>query len=159
MDLNATLLFECLFFLSFVGLTRMFVWPPIEAVLDQRRTEIQISLEKARVAEEELERAQNEAKELISQARAKCDEKIKQAIEEAGLLTIKAREGAEKIAFDLTAAAAKDIERQKIAVRDQLKKEVVKTAILMLNKVLKQQTAATEKVLMTALIQDVDDAS
>lgn len=159
MDVNATLLFECVFFLSFVGLTRVYVWPPLDAILEQRRLDIQISLERARTAEDELERAHLEAEEIINQARERGDVKVKMASDEAVKITNKSREDAEKITVDLLASARVDIEKEKIAVRDQLKQEVVKTALLMLSKVLNKQNDATEQVLISALKQDIDDAS
>lgn len=159
MDLNATLLFECLFFLSFVGLTRVYVWPPIEAILEQRRTDIQISLERARAAEAELERAHLEAEEIIKQARSKGDVKIKRASDHAVKIENDARDNAEKITSDLMAAASVDIEKEKIAVRGELKQEVVKTALLLLKKVLDEQPGSTETVLVNALTRDGDNDS
>lgn len=62
MDINATLLFECFAFLSFVLLTMKYIYPPLRAILEQRRQELLIARSTIAYAHEEAERIEHEAK-------------------------------------------------------------------------------------------------
>lgn len=157
MDLNATLLLECVFFLSFVWLTMKYVWPPINAVLEQRMADIQVGRERALAASEELERAHEEAQHILAQAHEKASERVRQSQKEARALVERAQQEAEQLAKGIMDRAYADIQKEKNHVRALLKQEVAKTALLLMAKVLKSQPESMDAVLVNALKREIDD--
>lgn len=154
MDLNATLLVESLFFLSFLWLSMKYVWPPIDAVLKQRQTDIQIAIERARASEKELERAHDEAKKIINEAKMKADTVLIQAKKDADIISRDIKSDAMKAAEDAMGVALKKIEVEKNIAKDELKKEVAKSAIMMLQNVLGKEQKETENLLFATLTDE-----
>lgn len=79
MNINATLFVEMLVFISFVGLTRRYIWPPIIQIIDQRQADIIKGVEDAKTAAKKLEMAENDSEAIIAKARKEYKRLIDQA--------------------------------------------------------------------------------
>lgn len=157
MNVNATLFFECVFFLSFVYLTMKYIWPHIDAVLAQRLLDIEIGIERARAAEDELNKADKHAKAIISDAQSNAELIVKQAHDNALLIKHHAEEEAAIYSKQIIDSAYTHIEQEKNDARQQLKKETASIALLMVHKALKQHNSTIDKALMTTFNNDVDE--
>ena len=94
MNINATLFVEVIIFIAFVMLTRVYVWPPILAIIEERQREIQKGIEQARESIRKKDETEQACHALMEQARTKAkhieaqgteayNEKIKAAVTEA----------------------------------------------------------------------------
>jgi|MDSZ01.2.fsa_nt_gb F-type H+-transporting ATPase subunit b len=125
MDINATLFFQILVFLIFIGLTMKFVWPPILKAMEERRARIADGLAAAKRGKHDLEVAQHKAIEIVNEAKAQATSIIEQSNQRASSIEEQAREEAQQIAQRMKLAAEDEIKQNKQKVKDQLRAEVV----------------------------------
>ena len=157
MNLNATLFFECLFFLIFIILSMKFIWPVMNTILEQRRLEINLGLEKARAAKDELHRAQLEAENILGMARVQADAIIKQSMHYSQDIEKKSKESATNIKADILEVAHKEIERAQMSAQMNFKSDVAHTALVMMKKILVQNPPLSDQVLINLIQHEIDD--
>src|SRR5690606_12511882 len=79
MNLNATLIVQLLVFLILAWVTMKFIWPPLIAAIDERRSKIAEGLASAEKGEKSLAEAQAAATEIVKEARIQATKIIDQA--------------------------------------------------------------------------------
>ena len=125
MNLNATLIAQIVVFLTFVGFTMKFVWPPIVKALDERANKIADGLAAADKAKgdlvlaekragDELRKARESATELRVGAEKQAAQSLDDARAEAARIIVAAREAAETEA-DTAANRAREVLREQVA--------------------------------------------
>lgn len=144
MNINLTLIFQCIAFLLFAWFCMQWVWPPILASMEERRRKIAegvAAAEKSAEAQQEaeakvakvLDGAKEQASELVGAAQKTATDAIEQA---------KARAKAEgdRILED----ARQEIETEVVRARDALSGEVVDIAVNGAGKVLSKTIDANK---------------
>jgi F-type H+-transporting ATPase subunit b len=142
MNINLTLIGQSTTFAVFLWFCMKFVWPPIMAALNERKTRIADGLaaaEKGLAAEEvgrkqadsELQQAKEQAKEIISQAQRRADELVEEGKGDA-------RQEGERLLH----GARAEIDQERNQAREQLRKEVVAIALSGAEQVLMREVDA-----------------
>ena len=132
MSITSTLIIQMIVFLILIGFTMKFVWPPIIAALDERRSKIADGLSAADKAKSELAVANKRVEQQLSAARddaakrlADAERLAQQMIEEAK--TRASEEGAKIIASAKSEAAHETVKAREV-LRDQVAGLAVKGA-------------------------------
>ncbi len=136
MNINATLFAEMVVFIGFVGLTRLYVWPPLMDIIEQRQKDIAQGVEDARQgsvllrdAEDKrhqiLQDAKKQSSGILNQAESEAESIIHEATAEAKRL-LDAHAANAKIALDKqTYAAKKGLEGHTLAYVQQVLTKVM----------------------------------
>ena len=107
MNLNATLLGQAISFVIFVWLCMKYVWPPLLALLDERRDEIAKSLSLSANAEKELDIAKANGKQLIDEAKTNASSIVEQGNKRKAQIIAEAQAAAEQEKERIVAARIK----------------------------------------------------
>ena len=136
----------------------MYIWPPIDAIITQRQFDVQHGIERARAAEDELKNAHSQSVHIIQQANEKADSILREAKADALLLAEQMQAEAVDVKKRIVEDAQKIITNEKNIARNELKKEVVSIAIIMVEKMLHARGDIAEKMFLSAL-HDIDEKS
>src|SRR3990167_4977227 len=136
-----------LVFLTFVWFTMKFVWPPLEKVLEERRTKIAEGLAAAERSRRELELTQHRISEDLKLARAKSAEIIEKASFRAAQLVEEAKEEAVRQSEHIAKVAQEHLQQEVNRARDNLRKDIGKLAV-----------AGAERILMREINEEVNKA-
>lgn len=129
MNLNATIIGQSFAFLVFVLFCMKYVWPPVTAVLEERRKKIADGLEAANRAARDLDLAQNKAADELRDAKRKSAEIIELANKRANQIVDEAKEKAREEGQRILSAAQAEIEREIQRAREDLRAQVAALAI------------------------------
>lgn len=129
MDINITLIGQMITFAIFVWFTMKFVWPPLRKAMEERKVKIADGLASADRAEKELEVARRKTNQMIQEAKANATKIIEQANMRAIKIDEEAKETARIDADRIRRNAMEEIETQKRALKQALRKEVVAIAV------------------------------
>lgn len=129
MNLNATIIGQSFAFLVFVLFCMKYVWPPVTAVLEERRKKIADGLEAANRAARDLDLAQNKAADELRDAKRKSAEIIELANKRANQIVDEAKEKAREEGQSILSAAQAEIEREIQRAREDLRAQVAALAI------------------------------
>ena len=147
MDINATILGQAIAFAIFVVFTMKFVWPVIRAAIDERELQIAQGLQNADQARNSLEKAQQDANELLKEAKVQAAELIEQANKRANSMIDQAKKDAQAAADREKERTKADIEQQVEQAKLGLRKDVAVLAVAGAEKILQatvDQKAHTE---------------
>jgi len=141
-DINATIIGQSIAFIFFVVFCMKYVWPPINAAIEERQKKIDDGLAASERAEKDLQLAQEKAKEQIKQAKQDAAELIEQAKKRASQIvdedTQRGREERDKI----IAQGHIEIEAERNRVREELRGQVAALAIAGAEKIIQRQLDA-----------------
>jgi F-type H+-transporting ATPase subunit b len=146
MDLNATIIGQSIAFFIFVWFCMKFVFPPVNAILEERQKKIADGLEAADRAQRDLNLAQNKAAEDLREAKVKSAEIIDLANKRAAQIVDEAKEKAREEGQRLVAGAKAEIEMEVQRAREALRAQVAAIAI-----------AGAEKILETSIDQAANE--
>ena len=121
-----------LLLLAFLG---KFAWKPIVRTLQDREGKIRESLEQAEKARREAKALMSKNEELIGRAQQEADEIVRQAKDSAEQLRGSLADKAKSEADEMIATAKREIETEKNAALTELRKEVVELALQAASKV------------------------
>lgn len=131
-------------------------WKPILAALDKRETEIRESLEEAEQRHQESEKAAQETKTMLARAQDDARQVVEQARKAAQDLAATLREKADKEARETVKSAAQEIDFARTKAVAALRKESAALAIDLAGKVVsKEMTAAEKSALMDRLLKEM----
>jgi len=136
MNLNATIIGQVLAFGLFVWFCAAFVWPPIVKAMAERQKKIADGLEAATRAGRDLEVAQQQAAELVKEAKVNSASIIDQANKRANQIIDEAKEKAREEGNRLKAGAQAEIDQQINRAREQLRQQVAALAVAGAEKIL-----------------------
>jgi F-type H+-transporting ATPase subunit b len=138
MDLNATIIGQSIAFIIFVWFCMKYVFPPVNAILEERQKKIADGLEAADRAQRDLNLAQNKAAEELREAKIKSSEIIE--------LVDDAKDKAREEGLRLINGAKAEIDMEIQRAREVLRAQVAAIAI-----------AGAEKILETSIDQAANE--
>jgi len=141
-NINATLLGQMITFALFVLFTMKYVWPPLITALHERQKKIADGLAAAERGRHDFELAQKNSAEALKETKKKANHIIEQANKQASLIVEEAQQRAQEERLRLLDAAGHEVDQLRIALRQQLRREVVKIALQGAEKVLEREIDA-----------------
>lgn len=143
MNLNATLIGQSIAFIVFVWFTMKYVWPQLNAAIEERQNKIADGLAASERAEKDLELAQAKAAEQLKEAKAQAADIIEQAKKRATQIvdeeTQKGHEEREKI----IAQGSAEVEAERNRAKEELRKQVSVLAIAGAEKIIEKEIDAS----------------
>lgn len=112
-------------FLLFLFLIKKFALGKIVTTLEQRRTAINDSLDKAEALTKQNDEAERRVNELLHEARKEAEEVIAMSHEEAGSIVQEAQDAAEAKAKKIITDGMAQIDQQVIKAQEELKKQTL----------------------------------
>lgn len=156
MNINLTLVGQMITFAVFVWFTMKFVWPPVTTALEDRRKKVADGLAAGERGEKELELAQAKSVEQLRTAKQDAAKILEQANQRADQIVVQAQQRAQDEGQRIAAAAQADIEKQKQAARDALRKETAQIAVNGAEQILgKEMDAATNNAWLEKLAREL----
>lgn len=146
MDLNATIIGQSIAFFIFVWFCMKYVFPPVNAILEERQKKIADGLEAADRAQRDLNLAQNKAADELREAKVKSAEIIELANKRASQIVDDAKEKAREEGQRLINGAKAEIDMEIQRAREILRAQVAAIAI-----------AGAEKILETSIDQAANE--
>ncbi|MBO9716458.1 MAG: F0F1 ATP synthase subunit B [Pseudoxanthomonas sp.] len=156
MNLNMTFIGQMLSFAILVWFTMKFIWPPLNAALEERQKKIAEGLAAADRSQKDLAQAQDKVNELLKEARGKANEIIDQAHARANQIVDAAREDALAEAGRQKAIAQAEIDASASRAREDLRKQVSALAVNGAEKLLRREIDANaHKALLDELAAEI----
>ncbi len=139
MNLNLTLIGQMITFALFVWFTMKFVWPPLMKLMQERQQQIADGLAAAEQGQKELELAQRQRQEILTDAKAKASTIVEQATHRANHIVEESKKRARVEGDRLVQIAKSDAEQQYQAAKDQLMNQVSSLALVGAERILKRE--------------------
>jgi F-type H+-transporting ATPase subunit b len=136
MNMNATMLAQALTFIAFIVFTMKFVWPPLLAAIEERRSQIADGLAAADKGARSLEDAQVKITAMVEEARGQARSILDQAQTRAIGIVDEARVGATQERERILQSAQADIDQQINRARDELRAQVAAITVAGAEKIL-----------------------
>ena len=121
MNINLTLIAQGITFFAFIWFTVKFVWPPILAAIEERRTKIADGLAAADKGARSLEDAQAKISVMVEEARGQGRQIIDQAQTRANGIVDESRVGATQERERILQSGQAEVEQQINRARDELR--------------------------------------
>ena len=131
-------LWTILTFLVLFGLLARFAWKPLLAMLEKREEIIRQSLDDAEKAKHELQRLQQESKEILSKARVEAQSILAKTRSEAEQLKGEIRQKAKAQADSILLNAEKQIQVETEKAIAVLKSDVVDLSLVVASKLIRR---------------------
>jgi F-type H+-transporting ATPase subunit b len=159
MNLNATLIIQLLVFLILAWVTMKFIWPPLIAAIDERRTKIAEGLASAEKGEASLAEAKAAAAEIVKEAHVRAGKIVDQASRRSNELLEEARGTAIAEGQRLVGEARQEVELEASRARQQLSNEVAALVVVGASKLLGREIDATAHAdLLENLAREIERA-
>jgi F-type H+-transporting ATPase subunit b len=142
MNLNVTLFVQLAVFLILAWVTMKFIWPPLIAAIDERRSKIAEGLASAEKGEKSLAEAHAAATEIVKEARVQATKIVDQANRRSNELVDEARGTAIAEGQRLIGEAREEVALESSRARQQLSKEVAGLAVVGASKLLGREIDA-----------------
>ncbi|MBL7812319.1 MAG: F0F1 ATP synthase subunit B [Bacteroidetes bacterium] len=120
-------------------LLKKFAWKPLLTSLKEREESIENSLQQAENARAEMARLQSQNEALLAEARLERDQIVREAREMKEKIINDAKVIADEEGKKLIARANDEINKQKLAALDELKKEVAGFSVQIAEKLVSKQ--------------------
>ncbi len=124
MNMTATMIAQAVTFLAFILFTVKFVWPPLLAAIEERRTKIADGLAAADKGARSLEDAQVKINAMVEEARGQARSIIDQAQSRANGIVDEARVNATQERERILKSAQAEVDQQINRARDELRTQV-----------------------------------
>jgi len=142
MNLNMTFFGQMLTFAVLIWVTMKFIWPPINAAIEERQRKIAEGLSAADNSQKALAQAQQTADASLREARGKANEIIEQAHQRANQIIEQAKNDALAEASRAKGLAEAEIEAASNRAREDLRRQVSALAVNGAEKLLKREIDA-----------------
>ncbi|WP_237463959.1 F0F1 ATP synthase subunit B [Vibrio stylophorae] len=136
MDMNATLLGQAISFVIFVVLCMKYVWPPLNAAIEQRQKNIADGLAASERAGKDLKLAQANASDQLKEAKRAAAEIVEQANKRKAQIIDEARDEALAERDRILAQGRAELEAEQNRARDELRKQVATLAVMGAEKII-----------------------
>ena len=144
MSINLTLIGQMITFSLLVWLTMKYIWPPIIAALEERKTKIAQGLAAAEKGQEEIRLAEKRAKTLLKEAKEQSAEIVSAAQKRANIIVEESKTQAKQEGERLLEAAKAQIEQEILQAREGLRKEIASLALRAAEQILKEEVDKTK---------------
>ncbi len=156
MNINATLLGQAIAFAMFVWFCMKFVWPPIIAALEERKTIIAEGLAAAERGAHEKELAQQKAIVTLKDAKHQASDILAQAQKRSNEIVEDAKNIAKDESDKIKLAAKADIDMEVNQAKEKLRQEVTLIALAGAEKILgKEIDGKTHKDVLDQLAEQI----
>ena len=142
MNPNMTFFGQMLSFAILVWFTMKFIWPPLNAAIEERQKKIAEGLAAAERSQKDLAQAQQSADAALREARVKANEIIEQAHQRANQIVDQAKTDAAVEATRQKAMADAEIVAAQNRAREDLRKQVSVLAVSGAEKLLRREIDA-----------------
>jgi len=142
MDINLTFLGQMVSFAILVWFTTKFIWPQLNAAIEERQKKVADGLAAAERARAELKDADAKAATEIKQARQQAAEIVERAQQQANQIVDKAREEALAEAARVKAVAADEVASMHQRAREELRSWVGRLAVQGAEKIVQREIDA-----------------
>ncbi|CAH0532197.1 ATP synthase subunit b [Vibrio stylophorae] len=134
--MNATLLGQAISFVIFVVLCMKYVWPPLNAAIEQRQKNIADGLAASERAGKDLKLAQANASDQLKEAKRAAAEIVEQANKRKAQIIDEARDEALAERDRILAQGRAELEAEQNRARDELRKQVATLAVMGAEKII-----------------------
>lgn len=136
---------------------KKFAWKPILNALNEREESIATALNSAEEAKKEVAGLKADNEKIIAEARKEKDAILKEAREIKDKIVAEAKEKASQEAQKTIDQARQQIEAEKTAAINDIKKQVAELSVMIAEKVIKKQLAAKgeQEKMVEGLIDDI----
>ena len=142
MDINLTLIGQTIAMIVFVWFCMKFIWPPIMTAIEERQTQIADGLAAAERGEQKLQQAEQEAADIIAEARKQATGILDQANARASDIVAEGKSDGTKERERQIAAARSEIEQETNRAREELRGQVSAIAVASAEKILSREIDA-----------------
>ncbi len=142
MNLNMTFFGQILSFVILVWFTMKFIWPPLNAAIEERQKKIAEGLAAADRSQKDLAQAQEKVNETLKDARIKANEIIDQAHARANQIVEAAKNEAIAEANRQKDLARAEIEAAATRAREELRKQVSTLVVTGAEKLIRREIDA-----------------
>lgn len=142
MNLNATLIAQCVVFLILAWFTMKFVWPPLINALDERAKKIADGLAAADKGKAAMVEAEKRVQVELAGARDEGQKRIADAEKRAAMVGDEIKANAQAEAARIIAQAKADAEQQVNRAREELRSQVAGLAVKGAEQILKREVNA-----------------
>ncbi|GAB6194715.1 F0F1 ATP synthase subunit B [Lysobacter xanthus] len=139
MNINMTFFGQMLTFAVLIWVTMKFIWPPLNAAIEERQRKIAEGLAAADNSQKALEQAQTNADSAIREARVKANEIIEQAHQRANQIIEQAHSEAVGEANRQKDLAQAEIAAASNRAREELRAQVATLAVAGAEKVIRRE--------------------
>lgn len=156
MNINMTFLGQMITFAILIWFTMKFIWPPLNAAIEERQRKIAEGLAAADNSQKALAEAQQNADAALREARGKANEVIEQAHQRASQIIEQARNEALAEAGRAKAMAEAEIAAATNRAREELRAQVSALAVSGAEKLLRREIDANaHKALLDELAAEL----
>lgn len=156
MNINMTFLGQMITFAILIWFTMKFIWPPLNAAIEERQRKIAEGLAAADNSQKALAEAQQNADAALREARGKANEVIEQAHQRANQIIEQARNEALAEAGRAKAMAEAEIAAATNRAREELRAQVSALAVSGAEKLLRREIDANaHKALLDELAAEL----
>ncbi len=142
MDFNLTLIGQTIAMIVFVWFCMKYIWPPVMAAIEKRRTEIADGIAAGEKGQRELADARQGSDAILTEARQKAVQVVDIAHKRSNELVGEAKNVAVQESERIVNAARGEAATEKTRARDALRKEVAALALAGAQKVLGREVDA-----------------
>ncbi len=132
-------------FLVVLALLTKFAWKPLLSMLKEREDEITSSLEKAKEARQEYERIEAQKAQMLAESRAERDAILKEARAKVDAMLDEAKRRSQVEGDKLIQQTRAQIEREKAAAIDDLKRQVATLSVQIAGKIIEDDLKADNR--------------
>ncbi len=143
MNINLTLFGQTIAFVLFVFFCMKFVWPPIMAMLDERKKKIADGLAEAERGMQQQEIAEQNAEKQLSEAKQQASEILGQAQKRANEMVEEAKSVATDEGNRIKEAAHAEVEKEVNRAKEALRTQVSTIAVAGAERILKKEINAS----------------
>ena len=139
MNINATLIGQTLSFFLFVWFCKKYVWPPMVNAMQERQTQIADGLAAAAKGQQAQEVAQQEAAQLISDAKSQAADIVASAEKRGNAVVDEAKTTATSEKERIVASAQAEVEQDVHSAREALRGQVSSIAVAAASKIVNKE--------------------
>lgn len=138
-------------FLVLLTLLAKFAWRPLLSALETRQASIRQALDDAERVKQELERTQQESRQIIMQARVEAESIISKSRSEGERLREETKQTAKAEATNIIRNAERQIQLETERARQQIRREAVDLSVMIASKVIQRNLSKEDNL---RLIED-----
>ena len=139
MSINATLIAQILVFAILVRFTMLYVWPVLKQAMTDRENSIAEGLAAAERGRYEMKLAERRSAEVIRESKIQGQELVNLAQRRAVAIIEQSKQTARAAADNLIEAARAQIERERAATREALRRDVAALAVVGAERILARE--------------------
>ena len=143
MNINATLIGQTIAFAVFVWFCMKFIWPPIVGALNERKSQIADGLAAAEEGRRDKAKAEGDVDEMLNRAKDQAQEIIRRAERRETEMVEEAKATARTEGERILVAARGEIDKEINLAREELRQDVAQLAVAGASQILSREVDAS----------------